>query len=247
MKSTDVIQPLAMGSAFAINGDKEIPAQTEAGTNTSTINDGFLPKTSLPIESGGQNPQRTDFNGMFYLSTDQRFFLQNGGYITYSADVVSAIGGYPQGAILGYTDSYGNFGLVQSLIDDNAYNFVQNPSYINDTYWKKILLGQDVLNVLDPNFILLPSSGTINLTTNSINYINPSGAITFVLPNVSPDTKLNQILIQVYLSTVYSINVGTTHYFNGKTPNMSTTGMYNLIFEYDESLNYWVCGWLRKS
>ena len=98
-----------------------------------------------------------------------------------------------------------------------------------------------------PNYIQLASSGTINLTTNSINYIEPTDNINFVLPNVSTDTKLNQILVQVNFSTVYSIDVGTTHYFNGKTPNMSSTGMYNLIFEYDESQSVWVCGWMRKS
>lgn len=100
---------------------------------------------------------------------------------------------------------------------------------------------------VDPNFTQLASSGTINLTTNSVNYINPTDAVTFVLPNVSADTKLNQILVQVNLSTVYSINVGTTHYFNGKSPQMSSTGMYDLIFEYDEAQNIWVVGCMRKS
>ena len=100
---------------------------------------------------------------------------------------------------------------------------------------------------LPPDYIQLASSGTINLTTNSVNYIEPTNSVTFVLPDVSASAKLNQILVQVYLSTVYSIDVGTTHYFNDKTPNMSSTGMYNLIFEYDESRNYWICGWLRKS
>lgn len=136
MKNTDVIQPLAMGSAIAADGDKEIPNQSEAGTNTSTINDGFLPLTSEPTSSGGRNPQRTNFNGMFYLSTDQRFYLQNGGLITYDPNVVAQIGGYPQDAILGYIDPTGNLGFVKSLINDNAYNFVQTPSYINGLYWE---------------------------------------------------------------------------------------------------------------
>lgn len=136
MQSTDVVSPLAIGSPIALNGDKNIPPQNASGTDTSSINLGFLPITSEPLDDGGVAPERIDFNGMFYLSTDQRVFLQNGGVITYDATVASAIGGYPAGAILGYIDGSGNYGLVESLIDNNQYNFVSTPSYINGTYWK---------------------------------------------------------------------------------------------------------------
>ena len=97
------------------------------------------------------------------------------------------------------------------------------------------------------NYTQLSPSGTINLTTNSLNTITPTGAVTFVLPDVASSTELNQILVQVNLTTVYSINVGTTHYFNGKSPQMSSIGMYDLIYEYDEKNDYWVVGWMRKS
>ena len=136
MQSTDVVSPLAIGSPIALNGDKNIPPQNASGTDTSSINLGFLPITSEPLDDGGVAPERIDFNGMFYLSTDQRVFLQNGGVITYDATVASTIGGYPAGAILGYIDGSGNYGLVESLIDNNQYNFVSTPSYINGTYWK---------------------------------------------------------------------------------------------------------------
>lgn len=100
---------------------------------------------------------------------------------------------------------------------------------------------------IDPDYIQLASSGTINLTTNSINYITPTAAVTFVLPDVSGSDKLNQMLVQVNLSTVYSIDVGTSYYFNGKSPEMSANGLYNLIYEYDKNANVWVVGWMRKS
>lgn len=96
-------------------------------------------------------------------------------------------------------------------------------------------------------FNTLPSSGTVSLTNNSLNAVTPTGALTFILPVVSDADILNQILVQVDLSTLYSIDVGTTHFFNGKAPNLSTTGSYNLIYEYDEITGVWVCGWMRKS
>lgn len=137
MQSSDIIKPTPQQTPFAINGDKDIPNQTATGTDTSSIDLGFLPITQEPISEGGLPPERIDFNGMFYLATDQRVFLQNGGFITYDDDVAAKIGGYPKGAILGYLDSSGNFDFVISMVENNQNtNFNTNPSYINGTYWK---------------------------------------------------------------------------------------------------------------
>lgn len=147
MQSTDIIQPTALGSAIAINGDKTIPNQTASGTETSSISAGFLPITSEPLDDGGVAPERTDFNGMFYLSTDQRFYLQNGGLITYSDAVATKIGGYPQGAILGYLDANGNLCYVKSLIDNNQNNFITTPANIDGTKWEYVTLKSDLSNL----------------------------------------------------------------------------------------------------
>ena len=138
MLSTEVIQPTAIGSPFAVNGNKTIPAQESSGSEsqTSSINEGFLPITQqpLPPDGSGIAPERTDFNGMFYLSTDQRVFLQNGGVITYDDTVATKIGGYPKDAILGYLDPSGNLSYLRSTQDNNQYNFITNPSVIG-TSW----------------------------------------------------------------------------------------------------------------
>ena len=150
MKSTDVIQPLAMASVFAEDiysasgtTNFEIPAATSTAANdTCVLDDGFLPITSeqLPPNGNGIAPARKNFNGLFYLSTDQRVFLQNGGFITFDATVSTQIGGYPAGAILNYIDSNGRLGFVKSLIDDNTNNFVTTPSYIDGTNWELVEL-----------------------------------------------------------------------------------------------------------
>lgn len=105
----------------------------------------------------------------------------------------------------------------------------------------------DLANVTNPTITVLSSSGTINLTDNSINRITPNAAVTFVLPSVTDSSVFHQILVQVNLSTVQSINVGTAHFFNGKSPELSSVGKYNLIFEFDINNGFWVCGWMRKS
>lgn len=152
MQSTEVVKPTAIKTPIAVNGNKNIPPQNATGTDTSSINLGFLPITSEPLDDGGQAPERIDFNGMFYLSTDQRVFLQNGGFITYDADVATSIGGYPQGAVLGYLDNSDNFCYVESLIDNNQYNFVTTPSYINGTYWKYVAGKPKTISILEQIF-----------------------------------------------------------------------------------------------
>ena len=102
-------------------------------------------------------------------------------------------------------------------------------------------------SVTNPTITSLASSGTINLTDNSINVITPSGTVTFSLPTITDNTVFHQILVQVNLSTSQTINVGTTHYFNGKAPDISSTGKYDIIYEYDKLGSYWVCGWMRKT
>lgn len=92
----------------------------------------------------------------------------------------------------------------------------------------------------------LATSGTISLTDNSINKITPTAAVTFTLPTVTDATTFHQILVQVNLSTVYTITVGTSYYFDNTAPDLSSTGVYNLIFEYDNANNYWVVGCVSK-
>ena len=92
----------------------------------------------------------------------------------------------------------------------------------------------------------LATSGTISLTDNSINKITPTAAVTFTLPTVTDATTFHQILVQVNLSTVYTITVGTSYYFDNTAPDLSTAGVYNLIFEYDNTNGYWVVGCVSK-
>lgn len=102
------------------------------------------------------------------------------------------------------------------------------------------------LSSYTPGVNVLTSSGTVALTDNSVNTITPTGNVTFTLPTVTDNTVFHQILVQVNLSTAYTFDVGTTYYFNKTAPDLSTAGVYNLIFEYDKANQYWVCGIVNK-
>lgn len=93
----------------------------------------------------------------------------------------------------------------------------------------------------------LATSGTITLADNSINRISPTAAVTFTLPTITDNTVFHQILIQVYLSTVYSMDLGTTYFMGGVAPNMSNAGYYNIIYEYDSTKQDWCAGVVFKA
>lgn len=94
----------------------------------------------------------------------------------------------------------------------------------------------------------LSASGTVSLTSNTVNTITPTGAVTFSLPSITGDDagKFHQILVQVNLSTVYTIDLGTTYFFDLIEPSLSVEGLYDVIYEYDNASNNWVCGAIFK-
>ena len=143
MQASDIIQPTVLSTPVAVDGLKNtIPTDPpSSSSNLASITEGFPSITMQSVANGGLPPMGQDFNGLFYLATDQKVYLQNGGIITFNADVSTAIGGYPSGAILDYVDGNGNFAKVQSLIDNNTYNFVTTPSYIDGEHWQELNSG----------------------------------------------------------------------------------------------------------
>lgn len=167
MQASDIIQPTVLSTPVAVDGIKNtIPTNpASSSTNLASITQGFPSITMQSVANGGLPPMGQDFNGLFYLATDQKVYLQNGGTITFNEDVSTAIGGYPNGAVLDYVDSNNNFLKVQSLIDNNTYNFVTTPSYIDGTHWQ--LLNNGGANI-----------DLSNLSDTGNDYINQSKALT---------------------------------------------------------------------
>lgn len=91
----------------------------------------------------------------------------------------------------------------------------------------------------------LSSSGTVALTDNTINKISVTGNVTFSLPSVN-NTEFHQILVQMYMPSVYTISLGTNYFFNAASPDLSKTGHYNIVFEYDCTESHWYAGVIFK-
>ena len=120
---------------FANAGQRaEIP-NNATGTNRASMAEGWNDITSTPIEEGGVPANRSDFNGLGYLSTLPLFFLQQGGFITYNSSQSSAIGGYPKGAILWVVDN----GVPQYAVRSTVANNTNNPA-TDMTGWEKLTI-----------------------------------------------------------------------------------------------------------
>lgn len=119
--TTSLQNPKVLANTFCNNGNKtdNIPAAA-TGTNACSLEEGFPVITSTAISQGGIPPKRTDFNGILNLLSQYCFFLQNGGKFKFNSSVASAIGGYPEGAILEYTNSNGITTKIKSLVNNNT-------------------------------------------------------------------------------------------------------------------------------
>lgn len=128
--------PDVLTQPIANNGTKnQIPNTNDQSLGLMSQSTGFPAICSERIADGGKAPRRADFNGAFNLVSQHHFFLQNGGTETFRQSVSDAIGGYPLNSRLWFTNSNGESVIVRSLIQNNTYNFNNDPSYIDGIHW----------------------------------------------------------------------------------------------------------------
>ena len=131
-------QPTLLLKPFAESGDKNsIPVQNTDAQNPqlADLTNGFPQVTSEDPDDGGLPPERKDFNGLGYLTTTYDYFYQAGGTFTFNSTISSAIGGYPLGARLWYTDGNGATTVVRSTVANNTDNFNDGSATGIGTTW----------------------------------------------------------------------------------------------------------------
>ena len=126
-------------------------------------------------------------------------------------------------------------GMIVSVTNDglnNALYRLNNLPTTNTDNWEQLTTFTPVET--------LTYSSTITLQDNKIYSLNCTGNVTFTLPTVTDTTIYHQILIQFYMANAVTINLGTTNYFKKTAPTMTTAGMYNIVYEYDNLNSCWV-------
>lgn len=131
-------QPTLLLKPFAESGDKNsIPVTNTDAQNPqlADLTNGFPSITSDDPDDGGLPPERKDINGLGYLTTTYDYFYQAGGTFTFNPTISTAIGGYPLGARLWYTDSNGATTVVRSTVANNTDNFNDGSATGIGTTW----------------------------------------------------------------------------------------------------------------
>lgn len=216
MKATQLIYPTALSSPVAYEGDKNtIPLTNDNPlSNQASIKFGFPSITSVPVTEGGIPPQRTDMNGLFYLSTDFKYFCMAGGYITFNQTVCDVIGGYPQGAILQkYDVNSASFQYLRSLVDDNTYNFNILPD--NPQMWENVGINASIpiattrrVGAVQPDgqSVVIDSNGIISVPLESVTSVgDPIPTFGNILSNNQIWLEGGKVLKETYaqLTAVY--------------------------------------------
>lgn len=142
-KNTKPVCLFANGSTSLYDWAQGTPTITENFASGSTQDEANYPDglpSSFQTVGAGENTAKKflvgDFNLLGYIGTVQQLRRQMGGIRTYDQAFSTAIGGYPKGIQLDYYISSTNtLRKVLSLIDNNTYNFLSTPSYIDGIHW----------------------------------------------------------------------------------------------------------------
>ncbi len=113
--------PIPFASAAAAANVRTIPQTSQQGVQNgaASLTDGFPPNCFAPISAGGSWPFGQDFNGLLKQVTQWLQWNAAGAPIKYDSAFSSAIGGYPQGALIS-SATLGSFWL--STVDNNTSN-----------------------------------------------------------------------------------------------------------------------------
>jgi hypothetical protein len=160
---------------------RPIPVDSQIGINAgfASLNDGFPPLTMTPIPAGGIPPFGQDMNGILKQVTQTQQWQQAGGIWQFDAAFVTAIGGYPAGAILNSRVVLGRRWM--STVDNN----MTDPDSVSAANWVtppgEIPVGTPVpsFSAATP-YGYVPANGLrIGNTNSGGNYASPGNLLLF--------------------------------------------------------------------
>ena len=125
-------------------------------------------------------------------------------------------------------------------------NFANMVQYVKDSMTESETYIQDQLTTYAEVNTLDNTQSTLEIESNKVYNITPEEDIAFTLPTITETGNYYQILVQLNMPTVYTIDLGTTYCFNGIEPDLSMTGNYDIIYTYDNAVAKWCVGAIFK-
>lgn len=118
--------------------------------------------------------------------------------------------------------------------------------YGNNLYQYCAARGDAVKSYVENNFApktqaitTLSTSGTVTPTTNSHNYIAPTGSVTLTLPTITDSTIVNEVELLVNQTSEIGFDFGTILWSDKGAPDMSV-GIWDIVFTYVPTVNKWL-------
>ena len=153
--------------------------------------------------------------------------------------------------------------LTQSNLNTSIQSYLTGNNYATQSYVSSYVGSQGfatsasvaasingALEVYRPTISMIEvasGTGNVSLVDNTGYYITASGNITFNLPTVSDLKSLHKIFIQLK-KTTQTITLAqsgvTVRYFNNLAPDLSASGLYNIVYEYDNTMGVGTGGWV---
>lgn len=173
--------PVYFQQPFANNAGagytRAIP-NTTADTTAASLNLGFPPACFVDVALGGTPPNGMDFNGIFNEITANIQWVQAGGFATYNSAFSTAIGGYPNGAILAMANGKG---FWRSTADNNVTDpDTSGAGWVVEAISPGAYLDLSVAGAADVTLTTVQAANNIidmtGLLTGNINLIVPTVA-----------------------------------------------------------------------
>lgn len=117
---TKIPVPFASDASGSFVRTIPIPSQISTNPGAASFTDGFVPLNGTPVAAGGIPPDERDMNGILLAITQWNQWANAGGPIPYDGTFQTAVGGYPNGAIIQSAIVPGKQWL--SLVDSNMSN-----------------------------------------------------------------------------------------------------------------------------
>lgn len=223
VEGDDVIVPLIT---------RPISGVSNLSQTGKAVSDTMRPITGVIGGQSGQNTANT--GGAAYV---KQTYGRNGGLEDWAPYADIGIDSSRLGAAYNGTETRGK--QVQYPYYIQIYTAASSQAMVNASELVNMLKYQNQLGIIE-----LPTGGTINLASGGIYRAIISQNTTFVLPEVTDNTLLNQILIQLEVRGTPSINWGTANFFSGE-PSVAE-GHYNIVYEYDSLVGSWIVGQIEK-
>lgn len=183
MQKADI--PLRYQKAFAVNAAgayiRTVPVASQIGIQdgAASFNDGFVPDNFTAVAAGGVPPFGQDFNGLLNIDTKWMQWKQAGGAIPYDSTFSTAVGGYPQGAVIDSGILYG--AQWCSTVDNNTTN-PDDP--LTSSGWRRVGLSAGALvpflTAVPSNFVQARADFTIGSGASGASYAAADALFLFV-------------------------------------------------------------------